>query len=156
MGAENLKRIDFPRATCDSDGRQIGKACEMTVLFNDTVISPDEVKRLITEDMAGRDMRCVLMPKEQADLLCKGRQVLPGCDGKGSMDSNYEKYAKRKQPEALEDSVSLGSCISKIKELKGKWSDDVLDDIMIFTALMFDRTPGEIGDAVSGKTCWIL
>lgn len=66
----NVMRIDFEVGCANSDG-EIVKGTErgVTVLFNSTVISGDEVRELINSEMYEYDSRVVVTTPTQADNL---------------------------------------------------------------------------------------
>lgn len=63
-------RIDCKEVVCNSDDEPIaGTERELAILFNKRVISQEEVKKLIAEDVFWSDERVVVMTKKQADNL---------------------------------------------------------------------------------------
>ena len=69
-GNKNIKRIDFVQGTATSDGKIInGTEVEMSILFNQTVISAEEVRKLIETEMHEYDQRVICVTKVQADNL---------------------------------------------------------------------------------------
>jgi hypothetical protein len=67
---EHIIRIDFSIAYCNSDSKPInGTEQEFVVLFNDNIISEEEVNKLINSGMYENDQRIVIMTKLQADNL---------------------------------------------------------------------------------------
>lgn len=69
----NVMRIDFEVGCANSNG-EIVKGTErgVTVLFNKTVITGDEVRELINSEMYEYDSRVVVTTPTQADNL-KGK-----------------------------------------------------------------------------------
>ena len=66
----NIMRIDFTEGYMNSDGEFIeGMTEEITILFNITVISEEEVRELIDSGMYEYDSRVVAMTPTQADNL---------------------------------------------------------------------------------------
>lgn len=66
----NVKRIDFSEGYTTSDGEFIdGMTNEITILFNITVISAEEVNELINSGMYEYDSRIVVTTPIQADNL---------------------------------------------------------------------------------------
>lgn len=66
----NVKRIDFSEGYTNSDGEFIdGMTNEITILFNITVISVEEVRELISSGMYEYDNRIVVTTPIQADNL---------------------------------------------------------------------------------------
>ena len=69
----NVKRIDFQTGCTTSDGELVkGTERDITVLFNKTVISVDEVQELICSGRYEFDSRVVVTTPVQADNL-KGK-----------------------------------------------------------------------------------
>jgi len=63
-------RIDFSKLTCDSDNNPIvGTEEEMSVLYNPQIITEDEVKQLIHNNMIEFELRCIVTTRIQADYL---------------------------------------------------------------------------------------
>ena len=66
----NVKRIDFEIGCANSDGEIVkGTERNMTVLFNQTVITSDEVRELIHSGMYEYDSRVIVTTPTQADNL---------------------------------------------------------------------------------------
>lgn len=67
---KNVMRIDFTTRIANSDGKPIrGTERDVTILFNKTVISEDEVKELIDSGMYEYDSRIIVTTPVQADNL---------------------------------------------------------------------------------------
>lgn len=67
---KNVMRIDFVTGCADSDGNLVkGTERPVTILFNKTVITADEVRELINSDMYEYDSRIVVTTPTQADNL---------------------------------------------------------------------------------------
>ena len=67
---KNVKRIDFVIGCADSHGNIVeGTKRDVTVLFNQTVITVDEVRELINSDMYEYDSRIIVTTPTQADNL---------------------------------------------------------------------------------------
>lgn len=67
---KNVMRIDFESGFADSDGKLVkGTERAITVLFNKTVISVDEVRKLIDSDMYEYDSRIIITTPTRADNL---------------------------------------------------------------------------------------
>lgn len=67
---KNVRRIDFVTGCANSDGEIIkGTERNVTVLFNKTVITCEEVHELIRSDMYEDDTRIVVTTPTQADNL---------------------------------------------------------------------------------------
>ena len=67
---KNVMRIDFITGCANSDGDIVkGTEREVTILFNQTVITADEVRDLITSGMYEYDSRVVVTTPPQADNL---------------------------------------------------------------------------------------
>ena len=67
---ENVKRIDFKTGCATSDGELVkGTERDVTVIFNKTVITVDEVRELIRSGMYEYDSRVVVTTPVQADNL---------------------------------------------------------------------------------------
>lgn len=67
---DNIKRIDFEMGYTNSDGEFIEGMTEgVTILFNITVISAEEVRELIGSGMYEYDNRIVVTTPIQADNL---------------------------------------------------------------------------------------
>ena len=65
-----ITRIDLTVGCIDSDGKLVdGTERDITVLFNKTVISQDEVEYLINAGMYEYDERIVVITPTQADNL---------------------------------------------------------------------------------------
>lgn len=70
----NVMRIDFEVGCCNSDGKLVpGTEHGVCVLYNNTIISEDEVQELIRSGMYEYDNRIVVTTPIQADNL-KSRQ----------------------------------------------------------------------------------
>ena len=66
----NVKRIDFSYSLADSDGNRIdGTERDVSVLFNITVISVEEVQELINSGEYEFDRRLVVTTPSRADNL---------------------------------------------------------------------------------------
>lgn len=66
----NVKRIDFSYSLADSDGNRIdGTERDVSVLFNITVISVEEVQELINSGEYEFDRRIIVTTPVQADNL---------------------------------------------------------------------------------------
>lgn len=66
----NVKRIDFSYSLADSDGNRIdGTEMEVSVLFNITVISVEEVQELINSGEYEFDNRLVITSPSRANNL---------------------------------------------------------------------------------------
>lgn len=66
----NVKRIDFETGCANSDGKIVkGTERNVTVLFNQTVITSDEVRELIRSGMYEYDSRVIVTTPTQADNL---------------------------------------------------------------------------------------
>lgn len=69
----NIRRIDFETGCYTSDDEIVkGTERNATVLFNETVITSDEVRELIRSGMYEYDSRVIVTTPTQADNL-KGR-----------------------------------------------------------------------------------
>ena len=67
---KNVMRIDFETRICDSDGKPVdGTGRDVSILWNKTVISTDEVYELINNGMYEYDNRVVVTTPKQADNL---------------------------------------------------------------------------------------
>lgn len=66
----NVKRIDFETGMTNSDGEFIrGTERDVTILFNQTVITGDEVRELIESGMYEYDNRIIVTTPTQANNL---------------------------------------------------------------------------------------
>lgn len=67
---KNVRRIDFATGCANSDGNIVkGTERGVTILFNKTVITGDEVRELINSGMYEYDSRIVVTTPIQADNL---------------------------------------------------------------------------------------
>ena len=67
---KNVMRIDFETRICNSDGKPVdGTGRDVSILWNKTVISTDEVYELINNGMYEYDSRVVVTTPKQADNL---------------------------------------------------------------------------------------
>ena len=67
---KNVMRIDFETGCANSDGKLVkGTERNVSVLFNKTVITSDEVRELIRSGMYEYDSRIVVTSSTQADNL---------------------------------------------------------------------------------------
>ena len=67
---KNVMRIDFETCIANSDGEPVrGTERNVTILFNKTVITDDEVKGLIDSGMYEYDNRIIVTTPRQADNL---------------------------------------------------------------------------------------
>lgn len=66
----NVMRMDFSTKLCDSDGKPVeGTGRDVSILWNKTVITTDEVYELINNGMYEYDSRVVTTTPTQADNL---------------------------------------------------------------------------------------
>lgn len=66
----NVMRIDFETGIANSDGELVkGTERNVTILFNKTVITGDEVRELIDSGMYEYDSRIIVTTPIQADNL---------------------------------------------------------------------------------------
>lgn len=66
----NVKRIDFETGCANSDGKLVkGTERTVTILFNQTVITADEVRELIQSGEYEYDNRVIVTTPTQADNL---------------------------------------------------------------------------------------
>ena len=67
---KNVMRIDFIAGCANSDGNLVkGTEREVTVLYNKTVITTAEVRKLIDSDMYEYDSRIIVTTPTRADNL---------------------------------------------------------------------------------------
>lgn len=67
---KNVMRIDFETGIANSDGELVkGTERNVTILFNKTVITGDEVRELIDSGMYEYDSRIIVTTPVQADNL---------------------------------------------------------------------------------------
>lgn len=67
---KNVRRIDFETGCVTSDGELVkGTERDVTVIFNKTVITVDEVNKLIHSGMYEFDSRVIVTTPIQADNL---------------------------------------------------------------------------------------
>lgn len=67
---KNVMRIDFETGIANSDGKLVkGTERDVTVLFNKTVITGDEVRELIDSGMYEYDNRIIVTTPTRADNL---------------------------------------------------------------------------------------
>ena len=67
---KNVMRLDFSTSICNSDGKPVeGTGRNVTVLWNETVISTDEVYELINNGMYEYDSRVIVTTPTQANNL---------------------------------------------------------------------------------------
>lgn len=67
---KNVMRIDFSTSICDSDGNPVkGTGRNVSILWNKTVISTDEVYELINNGMYEYDSRVIVTTPTQANNL---------------------------------------------------------------------------------------
>ena len=69
MAKNDLKRIDFDTFLCNSDGEPIMKNGEVTVLYNQKIISEKEVKKIIYNDGYKCSNKVIVTTPMQADIL---------------------------------------------------------------------------------------
>ena len=66
----NVMRLDFTTSICDSDGKPVkGTERNVSILWNKTVISTDDVCELINNSMYEYDNRIIVTTPTQADNL---------------------------------------------------------------------------------------
>lgn len=70
--------------------------------------------------------------------------------------SNYEIYAKTKQPGLLNKTCTLRHCIAWLQGNRKEFSDDYMEAQIDLTASIFGLTQSEIKNAVEGKEYWCL
>lgn len=67
---KNVMRLDFSTSICNSDGEPVaGTGRNVSVLWNETVISTDEVYELINNGMYEYDNRVIVTTPMQANNL---------------------------------------------------------------------------------------
>ena len=67
---KNVMRLDFSTSLCTSDGKPIdGTGRDVSILWNKTVISTDEIYELINNGMYEYDSRVIVTTPTQADNL---------------------------------------------------------------------------------------
>ena len=67
---KNVMRIDFKTGYANSDGNLVkGTERDVTILFNKTVITTAEVRKLIDSDMYEYDSRIIVTTPTRADNL---------------------------------------------------------------------------------------
>lgn len=67
---KNVMRIDFSTRICNSDGEPVeGTGRDVTILFNKTVITGDEMEELIDSGMYEYDNRIIVTTPRRADNL---------------------------------------------------------------------------------------
>lgn len=67
---KNVMRIDFSTSICNSDGEPVkGTERGVTIIWNETVISTDEVYELINNGMYEYDNRVIVTTPTQANNL---------------------------------------------------------------------------------------
>lgn len=67
---KNVMRLDFSTSICNSDGDPIeGTGRDVSILWNETVISTDEVYELINNDVYEYDSRIVVTTPTRANNL---------------------------------------------------------------------------------------
>ena len=67
---KNVMRLDFSTRLCNSDGEPVeGTGRDVSILWNKTVITTDEVYELINNRMYEYDSRVVVITPTQADNL---------------------------------------------------------------------------------------
>lgn len=67
---KNVMRLDFSTRLCNSDGEPVeGTGRDVSILWNKTVITTDEVYELINNGMYEYDSRVVVITPTQADNL---------------------------------------------------------------------------------------
>lgn len=67
---KNVKRIDFVTGCANSAGNIVkGTERSVTILFNQTVITADEVRELIRSEVYEYDSRIIVTTPTQADNL---------------------------------------------------------------------------------------
>jgi hypothetical protein len=67
---KNVMRLDFSTKICNSDGDLIeGTGRYVSILWNETVISTDEVYELINNDMYEYDSRVIVTTPTRANNL---------------------------------------------------------------------------------------
>ena len=67
---KNVMRLDFSISICNSDGDPVkGTGRDVSILWNETVISTDEVYELINNGMYEYDNRVIVTTPTQANNL---------------------------------------------------------------------------------------
>lgn len=67
---KNVTRLDFSTSICNSDGEPVkGTERNVSILWNETVISTDEVYELIDNGMYEYDNRVIVTTPTQANNL---------------------------------------------------------------------------------------
>jgi hypothetical protein len=73
---KNVMRLDFSTSICNSDGEPVqGTGRDVSILWNETVISTDEVYELINNGMYEYDSRVVVTTPTQANNLRTKREI---------------------------------------------------------------------------------
>lgn len=67
---KNVMRLDFSTSICNSDGEPVnGTGRDVSILWNETVISTDEIYELINNGMYEYDSRVIVTTPTQANNL---------------------------------------------------------------------------------------
>jgi hypothetical protein len=67
---KNVMRLDFSTRMCSSDGEPIeGTGTNVSILWNETVITTDEIYELINNGMYEYDERVIVTTPNRADNL---------------------------------------------------------------------------------------
>ena len=67
---KNVMRLDFSTSICNSDGEPVeGTGRDVSILWNETVISTDEVYELINNGMYEYDNRVIVTTPTRANNL---------------------------------------------------------------------------------------
>lgn len=125
----NLKRIDFIQEFCTSDGKPIeGLVRPVTIIYNQTVISAEEVRELISTGKYEFSSRIVVTAPECADNLKDNKNNVLESTGGNNMNSAEElmerlcKYSKDYKQGKVQDFEKVCSdCLlaaNMIKQLR--------------------------------------
>lgn len=137
--SDHIKRIDFTIACCNSDGKPVkGTEEELVVMFNDKIISVEEVNKLIDSGMYEYDERVVAITKIQADNLAGFTRE--EADIMQQFDSNEEvlQAFKDLKDELIEEirhetnsdkNNKLESLSKKVKDEVSNFSDDFYNNV---------------------------
>ena len=143
--SEHIKRIDFTIACCNSDGEPVkGTEKELVVMFNDKIISVEEVHKLIDSGMYEYDERVVTITKIQADNLAGFTRE--EADIMQQFDSNEEVFQSFKdfKDELIEEirhetnsekNKKLESLYKKVIDEVAKFSDDFYNNVRKYNEL---------------------
>lgn len=151
---KNITRIDFTVGCANSDGKVVnGTERDISVLFNETVISTEEVNELIESGMYEYDDRIIVVSKRQADSLKdRKRELIVGkylIDEKGGVFSTESFIVTNESKKSYYTEIKEGSRYRFIKDGIGKVQYKCVNQHTIIIVEMIDATEEQVREKIA-------